>query len=118
MTDPGVPRSEALFARALRVLPGGVSSPVRSFAAVGGTPRFIRRGEGAWLEDADGRRYLDLVLSWGPLLLGHAHPGVVRAVREAAERGTSYGAPTEVEVLLAERLAATFPAAEMVRFVS
>jgi glutamate-1-semialdehyde 2,1-aminomutase len=114
----GIPRSEALFARAIRVLPGGVSSPVRSFAAVGGTPRFIRRGEGAWLEDADGRRYLDLVLSWGPLLLGHAHPAVVAAVREAAERGTSYGAPTEAEILLAERIAATFPPAEMVRFVS
>jgi glutamate-1-semialdehyde 2,1-aminomutase len=100
------------------VLPGGVSSPVRSFAAVGGIPRFIRRGEGAWLEDADGRRYLDLVLSWGPLLLGHAHPAVVAAVREAAARGTTYGAPTEGEILLAERIAATFPAAEMVRFVS
>jgi len=118
VSGPGSPRSEALFARAGRVLPGGVSSPVRSFAAVGGIPRFIRRGEGAWLEDADGRRYLDLVLSWGPLLLGHAHPAVVAAVREAAARGTTYGAPTEGEILLAERIAATFPAAEMVRFVS
>ncbi len=118
MSGAGPPRSEALFARARRVLPGGVSSPVRSFAAVGGTPRFIQQGEGAWLSDVDGLRYLDLVLSWGPLLLGHAHPAVVAAVREAAERGTSYGAPSEAEVLLAERIAATFPAAQMVRFVN
>jgi glutamate-1-semialdehyde 2,1-aminomutase len=110
--------SERLFAAALRVLPGGVNSPVRAFRSVGGTPRFIARGEGAWLEDADGNRYVDLVLSWGPLILGHAHPEVLAAIVEAAGRGTTYGAPTELEVRLAERVAATFPSIEMVRFVS
>ena len=110
--------SERLFGEACRVLPGGVNSPVRAFRGVGGTPRFIARGEGAWLEDVDGNRYLDLVLSWGPLILGHAHPEVVEAVVEAAARGTTYGAPTELEVRLAERVVATFPSMEMVRFVS
>jgi len=111
-------RSEVLFERAQELMPGGVNSPVRAFRGVGGTPRFIARGEGAWLEDADGHRYVDLVLSWGPLILGHAHPKVVAAIREAAGRGTTYGAPTELEVLLAERVVETFPAIEMVRFVS
>jgi glutamate-1-semialdehyde 2,1-aminomutase len=110
--------SERLFAAAQRVLPGGVNSPVRAFRAVGGTPRFISRGEGAWLFDADGNRYLDLVLSWGPLILGHAHPEVLAAVIDAAERGTTYGAPTELEVRLAERVVATFPGMQMIRFVS
>ena len=110
--------SERLFAAAQRVLPGGVNSPVRAFRSVGGVPRFIARGEGAWLEDADGNRYVDLVLSWGPLILGHAHPEVFAAVVEAAGRGTTYGAPTELEVRLAERVVATFPSMEMVRFVS
>ena len=110
--------SERLFAAAQRVLPGGVNSPVRAFRSVGGTPRFIARGEGAWLEDADGNRYVDLVLSWGPLILGHAHPEVLAAVVDAAGRGTTYGAPTELEVRLAERVVATFPSLEMVRFVS
>jgi len=110
--------SEQLFAAAQRVLPGGVNSPVRAFRGVGGTPRFIVRGEGAWLEDADGNRYVDLVLSWGPLILGHAHPEVLAAVMDAASRGTTYGAPTELEVRLAERVVATFPSIEMVRFVS
>ncbi len=127
MTDPrattapesaAIPRSEALFRRASRSLPGGVNSPVRAFRGVGGTPRFIARGSGAYMEDVDGHRYLDLVLSWGPLILGHAAPGVVRAITEAAQRGTSYGAPCELEVELAERVIATFPAMEMVRFVS
>jgi glutamate-1-semialdehyde aminotransferase len=86
-------RSEALFERARTVIPGGVNSPVRAFRSVGGTPRFIARGEGAWLEDVDGNRYVDLVLSWGPLILGHAHPQVIAAVQEAAARGTTYGAP-------------------------
>ena len=103
--------SERLFAAAQRVLPGGVNSPVRAFRSVGGTPRFIARGEGAWLEDADGNRYVDLVLSWGPLILGHAHPEVVAAVVEAAGRGTTYGAPTELEVRLAERVVAAVPLA-------
>ncbi len=118
MMPPAGPRSEALFARARALLPGGVSSPVRAFRGVGGTPRFMASGAGAWITDADGRRYLDLVLSWGPLLLGHAHPAVVAALQEAITRGTSFGAPTELEVRLAERIVATFPAIEMVRFVS
>jgi len=110
--------SERLFAAAQRVLPGGVNSPVRAFKGVGGTPRFILRGEGAYLVDADRNRYLDLVLSWGPLIHGHAHPEVLAAVVEAAGRGTTFGAPTELEVRLAERVVATFPSLEMVRFVS
>ncbi len=111
-------RSETLFSRAQAVIPGGVNSPVRAFRSVGGTPRFIARGERAWLVDADGQRYVDLVLSWGPLILGHAHPRVIEAIRETAEHGTTYGAPTELEVRLAERVVETFPAIEMVRFVS
>jgi glutamate-1-semialdehyde 2,1-aminomutase len=110
--------SERLFTAAQRVLPGGVNSPVRAFKSVGGTPRFIVRGEGAYLVDADRNRYLDLVLSWGPLIHGHAHPEVLAAVIEAAARGTTYGAPTELELRLAERVVATFPSLEMVRFVS
>jgi glutamate-1-semialdehyde 2,1-aminomutase len=111
-------RSAALFAAAQRVLPGGVNSPVRAFRSVGGTPRFMARGEGAWLVDADGNRLLDLICSWGPMILGHAHPAVVAAVTEAMAQGSSFGAPTERETLLAERVIATFPSIEMVRFVS
>jgi glutamate-1-semialdehyde 2,1-aminomutase len=110
--------SERLFAAAQRVLPGGVNSPVRAFKSVGGTPRFIARGEGPTLVDADGNRYVDLVLSWGPLILGHAHPEVLEAVIQTASRGTTFGAPTELEIRLAERVVATFPSLEMVRFVS
>jgi glutamate-1-semialdehyde 2,1-aminomutase len=110
--------SERLFAASERVMPGGVNSPVRAFRGVGGTPRFIARGEGAWLVDADGNRYVDLVLSWGPLILGHAHPEVIEAIVAAAELGTTYGAPTELELRLAERVVATFPSLDMVRFVS
>jgi glutamate-1-semialdehyde 2,1-aminomutase len=110
--------SERLFAASQRVMPGGVNSPVRAFRGVGGTPRFMARGEGAWLVDADGNRYVDLVLSWGPLILGHAHPEVLAAITEAAERGTTFGAPTELELRLAERVIATFPSLDMVRFVS
>jgi glutamate-1-semialdehyde 2,1-aminomutase len=110
--------SEQLFDRARLVLPGGVNSPVRAFRGVGGTPRFIARGQGAWIEDVDGNRYLDLVLSWGPLILGHAHPEVIDAVVQAAGRGTTYGASTELEVRLAERVVSLFPSLEMVRFVS
>jgi glutamate-1-semialdehyde 2,1-aminomutase len=94
--------SEQLFARALRVVPGGVNSPVRAFRAVGGTPRFMTAGSGAYLTDADGRRYVDLVCSWGPMILGHAHPDVVRALADAAAHGTSFGTPTPGEVELAE----------------
>ena len=122
MTDVRVARltaaSERLFAAAQRVLPGGVNSPVRAFRGVGGVPRFMVRGEGPYLVDADGNRYVDLVLSWGPLILGHAHPEVLAAVVETAERGTTFGAPTELEVRLAERVVETFPSLEMVRFVS
>jgi len=110
--------SEELFERARRVIPGGVNSPVRAFGAVGGTPRFAVRGEGAYLVDADGRRYVDLVQSWGALLFGHARPEIVDAARAAAARGTTFGAPTEVEVELAERIVAAMPSVEMVRLVS
>jgi glutamate-1-semialdehyde 2,1-aminomutase len=110
--------SEELFERARRVIPGGVNSPVRAFGAVGGTPRFAVRGEGAYLVDADGRRYVDLVQSWGALLFGHARPEIVDAARAAAARGTTFGAPTELEVELAERIVAAMPSIEMVRLVS
>jgi glutamate-1-semialdehyde 2,1-aminomutase len=116
MTEPE--RSAELYARACRAIPGGVSSPVRAFRAVGGTPLFIASGAGARITDADGRSYLDLVNSWGPLIAGHAHPAVVTAIRTALERGTTFGAPCEGEVLLAERVSAAYPAAEQVRFVS
>jgi glutamate-1-semialdehyde 2,1-aminomutase len=109
--------SSALFDRARAVTPGGVNSPVRAFAAVGGTPRFIRSARGAWLTDVDGREYVDLIGSWGPMLLGHAHPEVLAAVSEAVGRGTSYGTPTVPEVELAEEIVARTPV-EKVRFVS
>jgi glutamate-1-semialdehyde 2,1-aminomutase len=112
------PRSAELYERACRVIPGGVSSPVRAFRAVGGTPLFIARGVGAQVFDADGRSYLDFVGSWGPLIAGHAHPGIIAAVTEALTRGTTYGAPCAAEVELAERVVASYPAAEQVRFVS
>jgi glutamate-1-semialdehyde 2,1-aminomutase len=112
------PRSDALYERACRVIPGGVSSPVRAFRAVGGTPLFMERGAGARIFDADGRSYLDLVCSWGPLIAGHAHPAVVAAVSAALTRGTTFGAPCAAEVQLAERVVAAYPAAEQVRFVS
>jgi glutamate-1-semialdehyde 2,1-aminomutase len=115
MTDPA---SRSLFDRAARVIPGGVNSPVRAFRAVGGTPVFVSRAEGAYLFGADGRRYIDYVGSWGPMILGHAHPAVVEAVRDAATRGTSYGAPTELEVRFAETLCALYPSMDMVRAVS
>ena len=106
------------MARAERVLPGGVSSPVRAYRAVGGSPLVFRRGEGAELEDVDGRRYIDFVNSWGPLILGHAHPEVRAAIVEAAERGTTFGAPGEQEVELAETIVRWYPGLEQVRFVS
>ncbi|MDP3967334.1 MAG: glutamate-1-semialdehyde 2,1-aminomutase [Nocardioides sp.] len=111
------PASDALFARAHAVTPGGVNSPVRAFASVGGTPRFIERAEGAWLHDADGTPYVDLVGSWGPMLLGHAHPEVQAAVQAAVARGTSYGTPTRPEVELAEEIVGRTPV-ERVRLVS
>ena len=112
------PRSEQLYERACRVIPGGVNSPVRAFKAVGGTPLFVQRGEGQHLVDADGRKYLDLVNSWGALILGHAHPAVVGAITEMARSGTTFGAPCAGEVELAERIVASYPGLEQVRFVS
>ena len=111
-------RSEEAFARAKRLIPGGVDSPVRAFRGVGGTPPFVREAHGCTLVDIDGNRYIDYVLSWGPLILGHAPLAVVDAVRAAAERGTSYGAPTEAESELAELVCAMVPSVERVRFVS
>jgi glutamate-1-semialdehyde 2,1-aminomutase len=111
-------RSERLFERARRHIPGGVNSPVRAFGAVGGVPRFLVRGKGCRVWDADGNEYLDYLGSWGPLILGHAHPGVLRAIASAARRGTSFGAPTELEVELAERICSALPAMERVRMVS
>ncbi len=110
--------SEALFDRARRVIPGGVNSPVRSFRSVGGHPYFVARGEGAYVWDADGNRLLDFVQSYGASILGHAHPAVVAAVSEATRRGTTFGAPTEGEVLLAEAICARVPGCEQVRLVS
>lgn len=111
-------RSRALLERARKVIPGGVSSPVRAFAAVGGSPAVLARGAGSRTYDVDGNEYLDFVQSWGPLILGHAHPAVVDAVAAAAMRGTTFGAPCEAELELAERVTAMYPGLEMVRFVS
>jgi glutamate-1-semialdehyde 2,1-aminomutase len=111
-------RSRALFERAARVIPGGVNSPVRAFGGVGGTPRFFAGGRGPNLWDVDGNRYVDLVCSWGPLIAGHAHPRVVEAVQAATAQGTSFGAPTEAEVELAEEVARRVPAVEKLRMVS
>jgi glutamate-1-semialdehyde 2,1-aminomutase len=110
--------SQKLFTAAQKVIPGGVNSPVRAFRAVGGQPVFIERAAGPYLWDADGNRYIDYVLSWGPLILGHAHPSVVRALQQAAERGASYGAPTALETELAELVCELVPSAEQVRFVN
>src|SRR5438067_3956637 len=112
------PRSQEAFRRACELIPGGVNSPARAFGAVGGQPLFIARGEGPFLFDIDGNQYLDYVGSWGPLILGHAHPRVVRAVEEAMRKGASFGAPTELESQLAELIVAAMPSIEMVRLVS
>src|SRR6266851_9037484 len=117
-TSSSTARSAALFEEAQLHLPGGVDSPVRAFRAVGGTPRFIERGRGAAIWDADGNRYIDYLASWGPLIAGHAHPGVVAAIQEAATRGTSFGAPTEAEIELADLVKKSFPSIDLVRFVS
>jgi glutamate-1-semialdehyde 2,1-aminomutase len=113
-----VSRSEHLYERARRVIPGGVDSPVRAFGAVGGVPRFVERGRGSDIVDVDGRTYVDYVQSWGANLFGHAHPEIVEAATRAAARGTSFGAPTEGEVLLAEAISRAVPSVEMVRLVS
>jgi glutamate-1-semialdehyde 2,1-aminomutase len=118
MSHSSYPRSAQLYERASRVIPGGVNSPVRAFRAVGGTPLFFVSGRGAQLTDADGRGYLDFVCSWGPLILGHAHPAVVEAVVQACRQGTTFGAPCPPEVALAERVIASYPGIEQVRLVS
>lgn len=110
--------SEKLFASASRILPGGVNSPVRAFRAVGGTPIFVSRGRGAQIEDEDGHTYIDYVMSWGPLIHGHAPKGLLKALSAAAARGTSFGAPTELETRLAQRVAMLMPSIERIRFVS
>jgi len=116
--DYAAPESQKLFDRAQAVTPGGVNSPVRAFGAVGGTPRFMVSGKGAYLTDADGREYVDLVCSWGPLILGHAHPAVLQATSAALLHGTSFGTPSEGEVVLAEEIVARIGPAERVRLVS
>jgi glutamate-1-semialdehyde 2,1-aminomutase len=112
------PQSHLLFERAKEVIPGGVNSPVRAFRGVGGTPLFIQSASGATVTDADGRTYIDYVGSWGPMILGHAHPQVIGAIQSAAARGTSYGAPTELEVQLAEEVIDAFPSIEKLRLTS
>jgi len=113
-----VSTNQELFERAQRVIPGGVNSPVRAFRAVGGTPRFIARAQGAYMWDAEGRRYIDYIGSWGPMILGHGHPAVLAAVHEAVTQGLSFGAPTEREIELAEAIIALVPGVEQVRLVS
>jgi glutamate-1-semialdehyde 2,1-aminomutase len=111
-------KSRKAFEEARRVLPGGVNSPVRAFRAVGGQPLFVKQGEGAWIEDVDGNRYVDYVCSWGPLILGHAHPEVVMALGERIGQGTSFGIPTELETALAKKVVRAIPSIEKVRFVN
>ncbi len=115
---PSADRNEALFERAKRLIPGGVNSPVRAFKAVGGTPRFVQRAQGAYFWDANGTRYIDYIGSWGPMILGHGHPAVVEAVQKAVMDGFSFGAPTEREVELAEAIISLVPSMDMVRLVS
>ena len=117
-TIPAISRNDALFARAKKLIPGGVNSPVRAFKAVGGTPRFVQRAQGAYFWDADGKRYIDYIGSWGPMILGHGHPAVIDAVQKAMMDGFSFGAPTEREVELAEEIVKLVPSIEMVRLVS
>ncbi|MBC9956327.1 glutamate-1-semialdehyde 2,1-aminomutase [Yimella sp. cx-51] len=118
MPDPNASASAALLERARQVTPGGVNSPVRAFRAVGGTPRFMASGQGPWLTDVDGNRYVDLICSWGPMILGHRHPDVLAAVRDAADHGFSFGTPSENEVALAEEIVARVKPVEQVRLVS
>ncbi len=115
---PNTDRNHTLFERAARVIPGGVNSPVRAFKAVGGTPRFIQRAQGAYFWDANGQRYIDYIGSWGPMILGHGHPAVLDAVQKAAMDGFSFGAPTEREIELAEEILSLMPSMDMVRLVS
>src|SRR5690348_12749855 len=115
---PSREKSQRAFARAKNLIPGGVNSPARAFGGVGGEPIFFARGEGAYLVDLDGNRYIDYIGSWGPMILGHGHPRVVAALHEAVERGTSFGAPTEAESELAELITAAVPSVEKVRLVN
>ncbi len=114
----GTSRNDTLFERAKKLIPGGVNSPVRAFRAVGGTPRFVQRAQGAYFWDVEGKRYIDYIGSWGPMILGHGHPAVVEAVQKAMLEGFSYGAPTEREVELAEQIVRLVPSIEMLRLVS
>ncbi|MGB9641284.1 MAG: aminotransferase class III-fold pyridoxal phosphate-dependent enzyme, partial [Anaerolineales bacterium] len=111
-------KSQDLFQQALSLFPGGVNSPVRAFKAVGGKPLFIQDGEGAYISDVDGNAYIDYVLSWGPLILGHAHPLVVAAIQQAAQAGTSFGAPCPQEIELARLIQQYMPSIAMLRFVN
>ncbi|HBO16107.1 MAG TPA: aspartate aminotransferase family protein, partial [Porticoccaceae bacterium] len=111
-------RSEQLFAAAQRHIPGGVNSPVRAFRAVGGTPVFFQSAKGAYMFDADGKRYIDYVLSWGPMLLGHGHETVLQAIRDQLERAMTFGTPTELEVSLADMICDIVPGMEMIRMVN
>jgi glutamate-1-semialdehyde 2,1-aminomutase len=111
-------KSQRLFKKAQELIPGGVNSPVRAFKAVGGNPLFIQKAKGSKIYDVDGNEYIDYVLSWGPLILGHAHPDIVKALKKATERGTSYGAPTQLEIELAELVLKTYPSMDMVRMVN
>ena len=111
-------RNQELFAAACRHIPGGVNSPVRAFKGVGGTPVFIKKGQGAYLWDADGKQYIDYIGSWGPMIVGHSHPAIVKAVQEAAVDGLSFGAPTEAEILMADKVCEIMPSMDMVRMVS
>ncbi|HAD09687.1 MAG TPA: aspartate aminotransferase family protein, partial [Porticoccaceae bacterium] len=111
-------RSESLFGQATKVIPGGVNSPVRAFRAVGGTPVFFERASGAYLHDADGKRYIDYVQSWGPMILGHGHPEVLKSIHQQLDRGLSFGAPTELETQLAELLCERIPGLDLVRMVN
>lgn len=111
-------QSENLFQQAQSVIPGGVNSPVRAFKAVGGTPLFIERAEGAYIFDSDQQRYIDYVLSWGPMILGHAHPDILNAVKNKLGDGLSFGAPTEIEIQMAEALCKIMPNMDLVRMVN
>ena len=110
--------SEQLFEVARQYIPGGVNSPVRAFKAVGGTPRFIDHAKGPYLFDVDGKKYIDYVLSWGPMLLGHAHPAIIARVTEQLQKGLSFGAPTEIETQLAAKICGIMPGMDMVRMVN
>ncbi len=113
-----ISKSKDLFARAQQTIPGGVNSPVRAFRSVGGTPLFIKKAKGSYLYDADGNKYIDYIASWGPMILGHAHEAVIAAIQERAALSTSYGAPTELEIEMAELITGMVPHVDLIRMVS